>query len=84
MDASDELYVANNVVIKDGIVLGKQIGAVIDGERVQPPDGYPFGFMVVDEFRSHNSSWDTLKAANERAERLNKADKKHIYTVCVV
>ena len=84
MDARDELYVANNVVIKDGIVLGKQIGAVIDGERVQPPVGYPFGFMVVDEFRSHNSSWDTLKAANERAERLNKADKKHIYTVCVV
>lgn len=84
MDARDELYVANNVVKKDGIVVGKQIGAVIDGERVQPPDGYPFGFMVVDENRSCNSSWDTLKAANEKADRLNKADKKHIYTVSVV
>ena len=80
----DELYVANNVVIKDGIVLGKQIGAVIDGESVQPPDGYPFGFMVVDETRSYKSSWDTRKAAEEKADRLNKADKKHHYTVCVV
>lgn len=79
----DALYVANNVVIKDGIVLGKQIGAVIDGERVQPPVGYPFGFMVVDETRAFNSSWDTLKAAEEKADRLNKADTKHQYTVCV-
>lgn len=79
----DALYIANNVVIKDGIVLGKQIGAVIDGERVQPPVGYPFGFMVVDETRSFNSSWDTLPAAEEKADRLNKADTKHHYTVCV-
>lgn len=88
MDALDEmieaLYIAENVVMKDGIVLGKQIGAVIDGERVQPPAGYPFGFMVVNESHSYNSSWNTLKAAEEKADRLNKADKKHNYTVCIV
>lgn len=88
MDAIDEmikaLYIAENVVMKDGIVLGKQIGAVIDGERVQPPDGYPFGFMVVNETHAYHSSWDTAEAAKEKAARLNIGDELHHYTVCVV
>jgi len=65
-------------IVKDGVVLGYVIGALVDGNRIQPPSGYPLGFMVRrgDSWcATYDSSWNTLEAAKERANRLNDVDE---------
>lgn len=72
-------FLVNDFIIKDGVVLGYAIGALVDGKRIQPPSGYPYGFMVRrgDSWcADYDSSWNTLDAAKERASRLNDVDEK--------
>lgn len=69
----------NESIVKDGVVLGYTLGALVDGKRIQPPSGYPLGFMVRrgDSWcADYDSSWNTLDAAKERASRLNDVDEK--------
>jgi outer membrane receptor for ferrienterochelin and colicin len=52
---------------------------LVDGKRIQPPSGYPLGFMVRrgDSWcAEYDSSWTTIEAAKERASRLNAVDEK--------
>lgn len=83
----DAIYLACNSVVKDGVVLGYQVGATIDGNGIQPPDGYPHGFMVrkgSSWSANFDSSWNTQAAAEERASRLNKIDNTNEWCVRVI
>jgi len=73
------VYPVNESIVKDGVVLGYALGALVDGKRIQPPSGYPLGFMVRrgDSWcAEYDSSWTTIEAAKERASRLNAVDEK--------
>lgn len=77
--ATECVSLVNESIVKDGVVLGYTLGALVDGERIQPPPGYPLGFMVRrgDSWcADYDSSWNTLDAAKERASRLNEVDEK--------
>lgn len=80
-------YLARNSVVKDGVVLGYQLGATIDGKVIQSPKGYPNGFMVrkgTSWCADFDSSWNTQAAAEERANRLNRIDKTNEWCVMVI
>lgn len=82
----DEIYLACNSVVKDGAVLGYQLGATINGNTIQPPEGYPNGFMVRKGTSWSvilDSSWNTKEAAEERANRLNNIDNTNEWCVMV-
>ena len=87
MSMESSIYLACNSVVKDGVVLGYQLGATIDGKMIQPPEGYPNGFMVrkgTSWCASLDSSWNTQAAAEERASRLNKIDNTNEWCVMVI
>lgn len=87
MSMESEIYLGCNSVVKDGVVLGYQVGATIDGNIIQPPDGYPNGFMVrkgSSWSARFDSSWNTKVAAEERANRLNKIDNTNEWCVMVI
>ena len=87
MGMESSIYLACNSVVKDGVVLGYQLGATIDGNTIQPPEGYPHGFMVrkgTSWCASLDSSWNTQAAAEERASRLNKIDNTNEWCVMVI
>lgn len=87
MSMESSIYLACNSVVKDGVVLGYQVGATIDGNIIQPPDGYPHGFMVrkgSSWSASLDSSWNTQAAAEVRASRLNKIDNTNEWCVMVI
>lgn len=80
------IYLANNSIVKNGIVLGYQVGATIDGNMIQPPKDYPNGFMVrkgLSWSADFDSAWNTKEAADERAVRLNKIDSSDEWCVRV-
>ena len=86
MSMESSIYLACNSVVKNGVVLGYQVGATIDGNTIQPPEGYPNGYMVrkgSSWSASFDSSWNTQAAAEERANRLNRIDNTNEWCVMV-
>ncbi len=83
MNTTDPIYLANNTIVKDGIVLGYQVGATIDGNIIEAPkETAPSGFMVRrSQFGDFDSAWNTKEAAEEKARRLNRIDGDNAWSV---
>lgn len=80
---TDPIYLANNSIVKDGIVLGYQVGATIDGNIIEAPkETSPSGYMVRKSlYGDFDSAWNTKEAADEKAARLNKIDGSDVWSV---